>query len=167
MGLKILAGIIIGGYVLFGIFRMLKLKKASKEVTKEYNWKTDKDKFKKEFIQLITEKPNLNYLVISFDKYYIQFMGWENIKEFYCETISNEFLEAPNQLNDVKIKKIIELKFLEPNSRDSNGNTSPNYSKFYRAGNNTERGNIFKEIEFILNKIYEIKSNEILKVRHE
>ncbi|WP_282122499.1 hypothetical protein [Algibacter mikhailovii] len=167
MEFKILAGIIIAVFVLFGLFRILKTKPVSKEITKEYNWKTDKEKFKTEFIQLMTKRPILNYLVIDFAEYYLQYQGWNNGTEFYCETVSNTFLESTYQLNDLQIKKLNNLNFSNPNTKDSEGNASPNYSKLYKSNNDPDRIKIFNELIFIMSDIYNLDSNEILKIRYE
>ena len=166
MEFKILVIVSISTVVLIGIYRLPKLRKKSNEITKKYNWKTDKEKFKKDFEKILLENPNLNYLVIDFSKFYIQYMGWENSNEFYCEAMSNEFLEEPNKLDDLQIKKLVDLNFSEPNTKDSYGNSSPNFSKYHLTQNETEISKIFKELNFIMNKIYKIKSNEIIQVRY-
>lgn len=166
MEFKILVIVSISTVVLIGIYRLPKLRKKSNEITKKYNWKTDKEKFKKDFEKILLENPNLNYLVIDFSKFYIQYMGWENSNEFYCEAMSNEFLEEPNKLDDLQIKKLVDLNFSEPNTKDSYGNSSPNFSKYHLTQNETEISKIFEELNFIMNKIYKIKSNEIIQVRY-
>ncbi|REG86283.1 hypothetical protein C8N41_103381 [Winogradskyella sediminis] len=89
--MKLIIGIIV---VLIGVF--IVLKKRNLEKTNIYKWNLENKNLKTDFINILSKKPNLEYLIIEFDSYYIQYKGFDKSKEFYSEIISNEFLDEKN-----------------------------------------------------------------------
>ena len=93
--MKLIIGIVI---VLIGVF--IVLKKRNVEKTKIYKWNIENEKLRTDFINILNTKPNLEYLIVEFESYYIQFKGFENSKELYSEIVSNEFLGEQNQYSE-------------------------------------------------------------------
>ena len=169
--IKIILGI--GVLLLIGILFFWKKKNPileinpTQEIDKQYNWKIEKEKFKTEFLKLLTDKPDLKYLVIDFNDYYIQFMGFPENQELYCECVSNEFLDEKENLNQEKIDNILKLNFRKPNEKDTEGNSSPNYSKYYKADKNSDFKEIYNELIYLMTKVYGIENDEIIKIRFD
>jgi hypothetical protein len=157
---KLIVGIII---VLIGV--LIVLKKRNIEKTKYYKWNLENENLKTDFINILNQKPNLEYLIVEFDSYYIQYKGFEKSKEFYSEIVSNEFLEEKKQYSENQRNGILGLGFLEPQEKDSDGNISPNYSKWYGAKLKKEIDLIFNELIKILESIYELKKGTEIKIR--
>ena len=158
--MKLIIGIII---VLIGIF--IVLKKRNIEKTKSYKWNLENENLKTDLINILNQNPNLEYLIVEFDPYYIQYKGFNKSKEFYSEIVSNEFLEEKKQYSENQRNGILGLGFLEPQEKDSDGNISPNYSKWYGAKSTKEIDLIFNELIKILESIYELKKGTEIKIR--
>ena len=163
--IKIILGI--GVIILIGFLVSWKKKKPIQELTKQYDWKTDKESFKIDFLKILKDKPDLRYLVIDFNEYYIQFMGFSESQEFYCESVSNEYLPKQQRLNESQVEKILDLKFRKPNEKDSDGNMSPNFSKFYKAEKESDLKEIYNELIHLMTEIFEMKNDEIIRMRFE
>jgi len=157
---KLIIGIII---VLIGVFIVLKKKNIEK--TKSYKWNLENENLKTDFTNFLSKKPNLEYLIVEFDSYYIQYKGFEKSREFYSEIVSNEFLDEKNQYSENQKNGILSLGFLEPQKKDSDGNISPNYSKWYGVKSTKEIDLIFNELIKILESIYELKKGTEIKIR--
>ncbi|NJB72917.1 hypothetical protein GGR42_003415 [Saonia flava] len=158
--MKLIIGIII---VLIGVF--IVLKKRNIEKTKSYKWNLENENLKTDFTNILSKKPNLEYLIVEFDSYYIQYKGFVKSKEFYSEIVSNEFLDEKNQYSENQKNGIFSLGFLEPKKKDSDGNISPNYSKWYGAKSKNEIDLIFNELIKILESIYGLKKGTEIKLR--
>ncbi len=89
-------------------------------------------------------------MVIDFNNYYIQFMGFKKSKEIFCECVSNEFLNEKGKLNNVKIDNILKLNFVKPNEKDKEGNISPNYSKYYKANQISDFKEIYQDLIYLM-----------------
>ena len=163
--IKIILGI--GILLLIGLLIYWKKKNQIQEINKQYNWKTQKENFKTDFLKILADKPDLKYFVIDFNDYYIQFMRFDESQEFYCESVSNEFLTEQAKLNQEQIDKILEIYFRKPNEKDTEGNSSPNYSKFYKADKNSDLIEIYNELIYLMTVIYGIGNDEIIKVRFD
>ena len=141
------------------------LKKRNIEKTKYYKWYLENENLKTDFTNVLSKKPNLEYLIIEFDSYYIQYKGFEKSKDFYSEIVSNEFLDEKNRYSENQKNRILSLGFLEPQKKDSDGNISLNYSKWYGAKSTKEIDLIFNELIKILESIYELKKGTEIKMR--
>lgn len=159
--MKIIIGILIG---IIGILAVLK--KWNFEKSKTYNWETEKEKFEKDFTEILTKKPNLEYLIIEFDSYYIQYKGFAKSKEFYAEIVSNEFLNEAKKYSENQIVEILNHEFSKPNEKDNDGNVSPNYSKWYNSKTKNEIEFIHKELIGILESIFGLKNGTEIKIRY-
>jgi|TARA_B110000114_G_C14817427_1_gene287266 hypothetical protein len=158
---KIIIGILIG---IIGILAVLK--KRNFEKSKTYKWETEKEKFEKDFTEILSKNPNLEYLIIEFDSYYIQYKGFVNSKEFYAEIVSNEFLNETKKYSENQIEKILNLEFSKPNEKDNDGNVSPNYTKWYKSKTKNEIEFIHKELIGILESIFGLKNGTEIKIRY-
>lgn len=158
--MKLIIGIITVLIVVFIV-----LKKRNIEKTKIYKWNLENENLKTDFINILTQKPNLEYLIIEFESFYIQYKGFEKSKEFYSEIVSDEFLDEKNQYSENQKNGILGLGFLEPQKKDLDGNISPNYSKWYGAKSTNEIKTIFNELIKILESIYELKKGTEIKIR--
>ena len=163
--IKIFIGI--GVLLLIGLLISWKKKNPTQEISKQYNWKTEKENFKMDFLKTLVKKPDLKYYVIDFNDYFIQFMRFKESDEFYCEIVSNEFLNEQTKLNQEQIDKILEIYFRKPNEKDTEGNTSPNYSKFYKAEKKSDLTDIYNELIYLMTEIYGIENDEMIKVRFD
>ena len=158
---KIIIGILIG---IIGILAVLKNRNFEK--SKTYKWETEKEKFEKDFTEILSKNPNLEYLIIEFDSYYIQYKGFVNSKEFYAEIVSNEFLNETKKYSENQIEKILNLEFSKPNEKDNDGNVSPNYTKWYKSKTKNEIEFIHKELIGILESIFGLKNGTEIKIRY-
>ena len=147
-----------------GIFAFFKKRKTEK--IKNYKWEAEKEKFEKDFTEILLKNPNLEYLIIEFDSYYIQYKGFIKSKEFYGEIVSNEFLNENKKYSESKIEEILNLKFSKPNQKDNEGNVSHNYSKWYKSETKNEIEFIHKELIRILKSIFNMKNGTEIKVRY-
>ncbi|EDM43350.1 hypothetical protein SCB49_01307 [unidentified eubacterium SCB49] len=159
--MKLIIGVFI---VTIGILALLKKRKFEK--TKTYKWETEKKKFEKDFTEIVSKNPNLEYLIIEFDSYYIQYKGFIETKEFYAEIVSNEFLNENKKYSEIKIEEILNLEFSKPNEKDNEGNVSPNYSKWYKSETKNEIEFMHKELIRILKSIFKMKNGTEIKVRY-
>ena len=159
--LKIIIGILIG---IIGILTVLK--KWNFKKSKIYKWKTEKEKFEKDFTEILSKNPNLEYLIIEFDSYYIQYKGFVNSEEFYAEIVSNEFLNETKKYSENQIEEILNLEFSKPNEKDNDGNISPNYTKWYKSKTRNEIEFIHKELIGILKSIFGLKNGTEIKIRY-
>lgn len=156
--------IIIGIIILTGVF--IVLRKRNIEKPKTYKWNVENEKLKADFINILSQKPNLEFLIVEFESYYIQFKGFQKSKEFYCEIVSDTFLDQQNQYSENQKKGILGLGFSEPQKKDSDGNTSPNYSKWYGAKSKKEIDSIFNELIKVLESIYDLEKGTEIKIRY-
>jgi len=146
--------------ILIFIYLFSKVRFSKKEIIAKYDLNSDKEKFREEFLKIINDNPNLNYLVIDFSSYYIQYMGWANSSELFCEAMSNEFIEESKKLTTNQIDKINKLGFKEP-FIDSDKNKSPNYSKYYKTDSDRNIELIFEEMIYLITDIYNSKNIDI------
>jgi hypothetical protein len=158
---KIIIGVLI---VIIGILAIFKKRNFGK--LKTYKWETEKEKFEKDFIQILSKNPNLEHLIIEFDSYYIQYKGFVNSKEFYSEIVSNEFLNETKKYSENQIEEILNLEFSKPNEKDNDGNVSPNYTKWYNLTTINEIEFIHKELIRILKSIFGLENGNKFKVRY-
>jgi hypothetical protein len=158
---KIIFGILI---VIVGILAIMK--KRNIEKSKIYKWETEKDKFEKDFIGILSKNPNLTYLIIEFDSYYIQYKGFEKSKEFYAEIVSNEFLNETKKYSENQIEEILNFEFSKPNEKDNDGNISPNFTKWYNSKTKNEIESIHKELIGILKSVFGLKNGNEIKIRY-
>ncbi len=159
--MKLVIGVLI---VTIGILALLK--KRNFEKIKTYKWETEKEKFEKDLTEILSKNPNLEYLIIEFDSYYIQYKGFIKSKEFYAEIVSNEFLNENKKYSESKIEEILNLEFSKPNEKDNEGNVSPNYSKWYKSETKNEIEFIHKELIRILKSIFNMKNGTEIKIRY-
>jgi hypothetical protein len=158
---KIIFGILI---VIVGILAILK--KRNIEKSKTYKWETEKDKFEKDFIGILSKNPNLTYLIIEFDSYYIQYKGFAKSEEFYAEIVSNEFLNETKKYSENQIGEILNFEFTKPNEKDNDGNISPNFTKWYNSKTKNEIEFIHKELIGILKSVFGLKNGTEIKIRY-
>lgn len=167
--IKILVGI--GVLLLIGLLvswkKKTKEKRTIQEIEKEYHWNTEKENFKTDFLKVLKDKSDLKYLVIDFSSYYVQFMKLPESQEFYGECVSNEFLSEKERLNQNQIDEILKRNYRKPNEKDSNGNSSPNYSKIYKAEKELDFDKIYNELIHLMIKVYKMENNELVKVRYD
>lgn len=142
------------------------LKKRNFEKSKTYKWETEKEKFEKDFIEILSKNLNLEYLIIEFESYYIQYKGFINSKEFYAEIVSNEFLNQNKKYSKNQMEEILNFDFSKPNEKDKDGNVSPNYTKWYNSKSKTEIEFIHKELVEILKSIFNLKNGTEIKIRY-
>ena len=159
--MKTIIGILV---VAIGILAMLKKRKF--ENSKNYKWETEKEKFEKDFTEILSKNPNLEYVIIEFNSYYIQYKGFVNSKEFYAEIVSNKFLNESKKYSENQIEEILNLEFLKPNNKDNDGNISPNYTKWYKSETKNEIELIQKELIRILTTIFGLKNGTEFKIRY-
>ena len=159
--MKYLIGIVV---VLIGVF--LVQRKRTVEKTKIYKWNAKNELLRTDFINLLSQKPNLEYLVVEFKSYYIQYKGFGKTKEFYSEIVSDNFLEDENQYSESQNNKILEFNFLEPKKKDSDGNVSLNYSKWYGGKSKKDIELIFNELIEVLESVYNITEGSEIKIRY-
>ena len=74
-------------------------------------------------------------------------------------------MDEKNQYSENQKNGILSLGFLEPQKKDSDGNISPNYSKWYGAKSTKEIDLIFNELIKILESIYELKKGTEIKIK--
>ena len=162
--MKVLIGIILGLIIVYGVFS--KNQKRTNEKTKVYKWEAEKEKFKIDFIEIISKNQNLKYLIVKFDSYYIQYIRFKKSKEFYCEIISNEYLSESKKYSENQKKKILEFDFIEPNIKDLEGNISSNYSKWYKSESENEMDLILEELINIIQSIYHLKEGSKIMIKY-
>lgn len=139
-------------------------KSENKEIIKSFNWENDKDIMKQTFINILMEKP-INYLVISFYEYYLQYMVFAEPKEVYAECVSNEFLKGTKSLNDSQ-KNILKKRFNEPYQNDKYGNVSKNYHKYYLLEND-DYEKIYEEFIYVFSNIFNVNNRSKIFFRFQ
>ncbi len=162
--MKFIIGAILGLIIVYGIFT--KIQKRTIEKTKVYKWKAEKEKLKNDFIEIISKNQSLEYLIVEFDSYYIQYIGLERNKEYYCEIVSDKYLSESKKYSKIQKNKILEFDFSKPNTKDKEGNISSNYSKWYKSESENEINLVFEELLNIIESIYHLKDGSEIIIKY-
>lgn len=159
-------------YLIFQIRKWIKIKNDEKPRIMFFKWNVKNNRLLKEHVlNLLTLNSKLEYFIISFyNNHFIQFLSHPKTNEWYCESVSNSFLSKKNQINVNSETKLIEKGFTKPNEKEYDNIISPNFSKFYKLKkryniSEIDRPNeIFDEIEYIFNEVYNVSDNDSLKL---
>ncbi len=137
-----------------------------KEHSIEYIWDNDENRLKLDFLRIFNDNPNLRYLKINFNDFYVQYMLWTETRELYAETISNEYLTNQNKLNTHQVDNLIGIGFILPNAKDEFGNSTLNFSKCYKVKNKSDYINVFHELKYIMVSVYKISNKTKISMKY-
>jgi hypothetical protein len=129
-----------------------------KEKKIEYNWPEEKNQLETDFLELVKNYSKYRYIVVIFDDYYIQYMSLPESNELYVESISNENLIENKKIDPHNLNKLLSLNFLHPKKVHENGHSTLNFSKYYLLKKQSDFLLVFKELENIMETVYNIKN---------
>lgn len=129
-----------------------------KEKKTEYNWPEEKNQLETDFLKLVENYSKYRYIVVIFDDYYVQYMPLPESNELYVESISNENLIENKKIAPLNLNKLLSLNFLPPKKVHENGHSTLNFSKYYLLKKQSDFLLVFKELENIMETVYNIKN---------
>jgi len=146
--------IIVLGILFYFIYRYI----FRKEKKAEYIWPEEKNQLETDFLDLVENYSKYRYILVIFDDYYVQYMSLPESNELYVESISNENLIENKKIDPLKLNNLLSLNFIPPKMVHQNGHSALNFSKYYLLKKQSDCLLVFKELEYIMETVYEIKN---------
>ena len=138
----------------------------TKDIIQNYKWnENDNSKFKMDYFKIIPELNKYDHLIVEFENYYVQYLSFPKSTEWYCESVSNHFLEIHKHRKKENELKLTNLGFLLPNTKDNEGNISKNYSKFYKAENEKDYEFMYNDLTYIFTQVFKISDKTSIKIK--
>ena len=145
-------------YLSFGILVVSAIRyiiKRKKQLHIELKSIDDLKNAMKEFIP----RRDLDFMIVDFEPYYIQYAKFPDSHDFMCECVSNNYLSNGNLLNDNQYQLLSTYGFYAPGEKDEEGNKSQNFFKFYTCSNQEETDYLLSELEKLIFDVYEHTSD--------
>lgn len=107
----------------------------------------------------IIPRRDLDFMIVDFAPYYVQYAKFPDSFDFMCECVSNNYLSDENLLDDNQYQLLSQFGFYAPGEIDEEGNKSQNFFKFYTCSNQEEINQLLSELEKIMLDVYQHSSD--------
>ena len=119
----------------------------------------------KQELRSLSRDNHVQYFIIEFGDYYIQFSKFPDTQEVICESVSNEYLLEEFHLTDHQYGTMKGKGFYLPGEKDEEDNSSKNFFRFYSIDKDVEIDQLLFDLESIMTEVYGYQNNHVLHIK--